>query len=580
MRLRVLLIVILIFVVVGPAATCSITELCDDDPPGVPRCCSQYGFCGTSADYCGAVCIAGPCWTNITNDPCTVADMCPQDRNGYPQCCSADRLCGNGTQFCGDGCRSGPCIVNSTTTAAATIATTATTATTTTTTTTTTTGTSTTTGVSSPTGNPDDKSCSKIKPCLDPLDCCSQYFFCGNTSEHCGTNCLGGNCNTSAPTVAPGKQCSEEAICIREGVYMCCSKYGHCGLDVQYCGPDCLGGPCWNNASQYEIIAYSHPIANGLGTIVGICTVIDVFALFVIIFKKGFFLRHGAFYCGVITVGVFLSYMAAFISLQRPTDHLCLLFPWLLCISFTLVYGCLFIKTWVVYGIFRRAAKLQRGSIQPFYILKVLSIFLLIEVIILIAWTFVDPPKKFKLKVDFESIPTFEIQCRSKTNIFWYIFLGHKGAWLIFGSILCFISRSMADEYNKSKTIGYAIYNNVMILILGVSLGFVLRDDKFALMVVTVSVIVLSFTFTLLVLNLSIWFEIFYAQFDVVGQARKASVGSYSSKSSFNSNNSQQSQVETDDFGAGSKASGSTDSPSETSQMAVSSDNLKSPSYA
>ena len=26
------------------------------------ECCSQWGFCGTTEDYCGQGCTAGPCW--------------------------------------------------------------------------------------------------------------------------------------------------------------------------------------------------------------------------------------------------------------------------------------------------------------------------------------------------------------------------------------------------------------------------------------------------------------------------------------------------------------------------------------
>jgi chitinase len=34
--------------------------------PGSPcsdnNCCSQYGYCGTGGDYCGAGCQSGPCY--------------------------------------------------------------------------------------------------------------------------------------------------------------------------------------------------------------------------------------------------------------------------------------------------------------------------------------------------------------------------------------------------------------------------------------------------------------------------------------------------------------------------------------
>ncbi|KAG6485762.1 hypothetical protein ZIOFF_054327 [Zingiber officinale] len=36
-------------------------------------CCSRFGYCGTSDDYCGAGCREGPCYTSPTNDV-SVAD--------------------------------------------------------------------------------------------------------------------------------------------------------------------------------------------------------------------------------------------------------------------------------------------------------------------------------------------------------------------------------------------------------------------------------------------------------------------------------------------------------------------------
>jgi hypothetical protein len=36
--------------------TCSKTQLCANN-----MCCSQWGYCGTTTDYCGTGCQSGPC---------------------------------------------------------------------------------------------------------------------------------------------------------------------------------------------------------------------------------------------------------------------------------------------------------------------------------------------------------------------------------------------------------------------------------------------------------------------------------------------------------------------------------------
>ncbi len=41
----------------------------------------------------------------------------------------------------------------------------------------------------------------------------------------------------------------------------------------------------------------------------------------------------------MVVAGVMLSYVSALTVLPRPTDALCLAFPWILGVSFILVYG-------------------------------------------------------------------------------------------------------------------------------------------------------------------------------------------------------------------------------------------------
>lgn len=50
-----------------------------------------------------------------------------------------------------------------------------------------------------------------------------------------------------------------------------------------------------------------------------------------------------------------------------------------------------------------------------------------------------------------------ELQCKSDTPAFWAIFISYKGAWLFFGAILAFLTRNVAEEYNESKSIAYAV---------------------------------------------------------------------------------------------------------------------------
>eukprot|EP00271_Cylindrocystis_brebissonii_P020594 TRINITY_DN688_c0_g2_i10.p1 TRINITY_DN688_c0_g2~~TRINITY_DN688_c0_g2_i10.p1 ORF type:complete len:313 (+),score=8.09 TRINITY_DN688_c0_g2_i10:418-1356(+) len=67
--------------------------------------------------------------------------------------------------------------------------------------------------------------------------CCSQFGFCGSTSDYCGTGCNpnGGTC-PSAGGCGTGPNCGTQ----------CCSEFGYCGTTSDYCGAGCdsEGGTC------------------------------------------------------------------------------------------------------------------------------------------------------------------------------------------------------------------------------------------------------------------------------------------------------------------------------------------------
>lgn len=103
-------------------------------------------------------------------------------------------------------------------------------------------------------------------------NCCSQYGWCGSSTDHCGTGCntLFGNCgsNGNAPTTTTtatpkptgALKTSADGSCgastgftcvgfVHEGVKSeCCSQYGYCGASADHCGTGCnpLAGTCRN----------------------------------------------------------------------------------------------------------------------------------------------------------------------------------------------------------------------------------------------------------------------------------------------------------------------------------------------
>lgn len=46
----------------------------------------------------------------------------------------------------------------------------------------------------------------------------------------------------------------------------------------------------------------------------------------------------GTFFCGVLLLGVLTSYVGTLMLLFKPTDSLCMAYPWLMGIAFVFVY--------------------------------------------------------------------------------------------------------------------------------------------------------------------------------------------------------------------------------------------------
>jgi len=188
--------------------------------PGIGKCakssdcCSQYGYCGNTTDYCGKGCQSefGICENSEGKvSISTVSGRCGPDYGACAkagECCSRHNYCGTSSSHCGNGCQSefGVCTKSS----------------------------SNKISVSTVSGRcgPDYGACAKAG------ECCSQYNYCGTSATHCGTGCQNefGVCTTNPSTVS--KRCGPDyGKCAKSGE--CCSQYGYCGTTSAHCDTGC-----------------------------------------------------------------------------------------------------------------------------------------------------------------------------------------------------------------------------------------------------------------------------------------------------------------------------------------------------
>ncbi|ORX78382.1 hypothetical protein BCR32DRAFT_206888 [Anaeromyces robustus] len=208
------------------------------------ECCSQYGYCDTTSEHCGKGCQPdyGVCSLKASSTvkkttttkkkvpTSTVKDRCGPQFGACSvagECCSQYGYCDTTNEHCGKGCQpeyetisklrkrndnqSDFFISNS--------------------------------DYIYPVSSVENRKCGpEYGACSEAGVCCSQYNYCGVTNEHCGEGCQSkyGVCTTSKVTptssVQDGKCGSEYGSC---NTGDCCSQYGYCGDTSEYCGKGC-----------------------------------------------------------------------------------------------------------------------------------------------------------------------------------------------------------------------------------------------------------------------------------------------------------------------------------------------------
>ncbi|CAL3967877.1 unnamed protein product [Diplocarpon coronariae] len=186
--------------------------ICDPNSKAyVGGCCSQYGWCGNSADYCGTGCISGcsqpPTPSPVSNTAPRGDGQCGAKYGGatcdsmgaYGGCCSQYGFCGTTdghclvANGCQNGCKnddaasattSGEPVIDPVKTSMAPE--------------------STATARVTTDGTCGSSNGNTICAGSDYGNCCSMYGFCGSTSAHCGAGCQSGKCLNAPAVAVPG----------------------------------------------------------------------------------------------------------------------------------------------------------------------------------------------------------------------------------------------------------------------------------------------------------------------------------------------------------------------------------------
>ncbi|XP_064610873.1 LOW QUALITY PROTEIN: probable G-protein coupled receptor CG31760 [Liolophura sinensis] len=169
----------------------------------------------------------------------------------------------------------------------------------------------------------------------------------------------------------------------------------------------------------------------------------------------------------IILLGALFLYTPLIVSYFQASVPICCMRVWFREIGFAISYGALLLKTWRISVVFRvRSA--QRVKISDYDLIKRLIIVVLLFAGFLTARMVAGRPKVVEGKHT-SGLKTF--QCSSD----WW---DHSAAivellFLLWGVRLCIVVRKAPSEFNESRFISWAIYNEtVLAIFLNVSMVF------------------------------------------------------------------------------------------------------------
>jgi 2',3'-cyclic-nucleotide 2'-phosphodiesterase (5'-nucleotidase family)/uncharacterized membrane protein len=168
----------------------------------------------------------------------------------------------------------------------------------------------------------------------------------------------------------------------------------------------------------------------------------------------------------IILYGAIITY-AGLIAFQVGFNNVgCMVFPWLSSVGFAIMYGALFAKTFRIWTVFRGLKTLKRANVTNQQLAIIVSGFVVIELILLIVWTIVSPLQYRTIADATPSIPNDYENCYSEnSHIFFAIGLAIKGAYLILGIIMAFVTRKVQSDFSESKYISFSVYGTFVSLV-------------------------------------------------------------------------------------------------------------------
>eukprot|EP00455_Lapot_gusevi_P044158 TRINITY_DN5471_c0_g1_i9.p1 TRINITY_DN5471_c0_g1~~TRINITY_DN5471_c0_g1_i9.p1 ORF type:complete len:684 (+),score=100.02 TRINITY_DN5471_c0_g1_i9:321-2372(+) len=192
-----------------------------------------------------------------------------------------------------------------------------------------------------------------------------------------------------------------------------------------------------------------------------------------------------ASYIGMMILGLDSSRLVA---KEKDFSSWCAVKTWIICLSFSVVFGALFSKTYRVYAIFR-ATDLKVVKVTDWDLLKVISLVVSADLLLLLIWAGSDGFSRSLTNL--ENSATIDpnditvrivpfIEACSSPHFSWFLLaeIVFKAFLLLVGMWLAYQTRDVdIPVLNDSRYIGFAVYNVSFVCIIVFPVTLAVPDD-------------------------------------------------------------------------------------------------------
>jgi len=170
---------------------------------------------------------------------------------------------------------------------------------------------------------------------------------------------------------------------------------------------------------------------------------------------------------------------------ESKGQHICMAFPWLLALGFTIVFSALFAKSWRINRLIRASSQMQRVIVKKSDILLPLSVLMIGNVVTLTVWTVMNP--RIYTRLDKEGtdewnrvIATYGV-CQSAGNdVPYMVVLGLLNIGvLLMANYESWRARNVKTVLSESRYIAYAVAVGLEAVLIGTPLLMLSGDSPF-----------------------------------------------------------------------------------------------------